>query len=145
MYSYGPPHMAGQKQDDQLKHTSSSYVRIQDVALKTCQWRWTIERSGERGSGISVPTAWHDDDDDDDDDDMLFISSTQATSGSLSSPFINRFREREREREFVCVCLCVREIRVKERIYVRERERERERKKERERGEIFSLGSFTLF
>ena len=26
-----------QKQDDQLEHTSSSYVRIQDVALKSCQ------------------------------------------------------------------------------------------------------------
>ena len=26
-----------------------------------------IGRSGERGSGISVPAAWHDDDDDDDD------------------------------------------------------------------------------
>ena len=36
MYSYGPPHMAKQKQDDQLEHTYSSYVRIQDVALKTC-------------------------------------------------------------------------------------------------------------
>ncbi len=35
MYSYGPPHMAKQKQDDQLEHTSSSYVRIRDVALKT--------------------------------------------------------------------------------------------------------------
>ena len=33
MYSYGPPHMAEQKQDDQLKHAYSSYVRIQDVAL----------------------------------------------------------------------------------------------------------------
>ena len=32
MYSYGPPHMAEQKQDDQLKHTYSSYVRIWDVA-----------------------------------------------------------------------------------------------------------------
>ena len=39
MYSYGPPHMAKQKQDDQLKHTFSSYVRIRDVALKTCQKR----------------------------------------------------------------------------------------------------------
>ena len=39
MYSYEPPHMAGQKQDDQHGHTFSSYVRIQDVALKTCQWR----------------------------------------------------------------------------------------------------------
>ena len=35
MYSYGPPHMAKQKQDGQLEHTYSSYVRIRDVALKT--------------------------------------------------------------------------------------------------------------
>ena len=62
MYSYGPPHMAGQKQDDQHKHTFSSYVRIRDVALKTCQRRWTIGKSGERGSGISVLLAQHDDD-----------------------------------------------------------------------------------
>ena len=65
MYSYGPPHMAEQKQDDQLEHTYSSCVRIRDVALKTCQRRWMIGRSGERGSGISVLAAWHDDDDDD--------------------------------------------------------------------------------
>ena len=63
MYSYGPPHMAKQKQDDQLKHTYSSYVRIRDVTLKTCQKRWMIGRSGERGSRISVLAAWHDDDD----------------------------------------------------------------------------------
>ena len=62
MYSYGPPHMAKQKQDDQLEHTYSSYVRIRDVALKTCQKRWMIGRSGERGSGINVLVAWHDDD-----------------------------------------------------------------------------------
>ena len=37
---------------------------MRDVALKTCQRRWTIERSGERGPGISVLAAWHDDDDD---------------------------------------------------------------------------------
>ena len=61
MYSYGPPHMAKQKQDDQLEHTYISYVRIRDVALKTCQKRWMIGRSGERGSGISVLVAWHDD------------------------------------------------------------------------------------
>ena len=54
MYSYGPPHMAGQKQDDQLEHTYSSYVRIRDVTLKTCPKRWTIGRSGERCSGIFV-------------------------------------------------------------------------------------------
>ena len=58
-----------QKQDDQLEHTYSSYVRIRDVALKTCQKRWTIGRSGERGSGISMLAARHDDDDDDDEDD----------------------------------------------------------------------------
>ena len=50
--------------DDQLEHTYSSYVRIWDVALKTCQRWWMIGRSGERGSGISVLATWHDDDDD---------------------------------------------------------------------------------
>ena len=39
MDSYGPPHMAGQKQDDQHEHIFSSYVRIRDVVLKTCQRR----------------------------------------------------------------------------------------------------------
>ena len=68
MYSYGPRHMAEQKKDDQLEHTYNSYVRIRDVALKICQRRRTIGRSGESGSGISVLEAWHDDDDDDDDD-----------------------------------------------------------------------------
>ena len=57
------PHMAEQNQDDQLEHTYSSCVRIRDVALKTCQRRWTIERSSERGSGISVLAARHDDED----------------------------------------------------------------------------------
>ena len=57
--------MAEQKQDDQLEHTYSSYVRIRDVALKTCLRRWTIGKSGEKGSGITVLAARHDDDDDD--------------------------------------------------------------------------------
>ena len=56
--------MAAQKQDDQLERTFSSYVRIQAVVLKTYLGRWTIERSGERGSGISVLPARYDDDDD---------------------------------------------------------------------------------
>ena len=73
MYSYGPPHMAVQKQDDQHEHTFSSYVRIRDVVLKTCLGRWTIGRSGERGSGISVLPVWHDDDNDDDDRIMQLI------------------------------------------------------------------------
>ena len=41
------------KQQNLLKFKHSS-VRIRDVALKTCQRRWTIGRSGEWGSGISV-------------------------------------------------------------------------------------------
>ena len=59
------PHIAEQKQDDQLEYTYSIYVRIRDVALKTCQRRWTIGRNGERGSGISVLAVRHHDDDDD--------------------------------------------------------------------------------
>ena len=35
------------------------------IALKTYQRRWTIGRSGERGSGKSVPAVRHDDYDDD--------------------------------------------------------------------------------
>ena len=66
-----PTYSQKKKQDDQLEYTYSSYVRIRDVALKTCQRRWTIERSGERGSRISVLAARHDDDDDDDDDDIV--------------------------------------------------------------------------
>ena len=66
--------MAAQKQDDQLERTFSSYVRIQVVVPKTYLGRWTIGRSGERGSGISVlPARYDDDDDDDDDDDCLFV------------------------------------------------------------------------
>ena len=38
--------MAKQKQDDQHEHTYSSYVRIRDVALKTCQRQ--VAREGQR-------------------------------------------------------------------------------------------------
>ena len=65
MYFYGPPQMAEQKQGDQLEPTYSSSVRIRDVALRTCQKRWTKGRGRERGSGISVLAARHDDDGDD--------------------------------------------------------------------------------
>ena len=41
--------------------TYNSSVRLRDVALKTCQKRWMIGRSGERGSGISMLAAQHDD------------------------------------------------------------------------------------
>ena len=76
MYSYGPPHMAKQKQDDQLEHTYSSYVRIRDVALKTCQRRWMIGKSDERESGISMLAARHDDD-----DGTIFKSETKENTG----------------------------------------------------------------
>ena len=62
------PHMAVQKQDDQHEHTFRNYVRIRDVVQKTSLRRWTIGKSGERGSGIFVLPARHDDDDDDDND-----------------------------------------------------------------------------
>ena len=78
MYSYGPPHMAGQKQDDQLEHTFSSYVRIRDVALKTYQRRWAIGRSGKRGSGISVLAARHDDHNDESPQDSRTLLSILA-------------------------------------------------------------------
>ena len=63
MNSYGPPHMAKQKQDDRPELTYSSYVRTQDVTQKTCRRRWMIGRSGERWSGIFMLAARHDDDD----------------------------------------------------------------------------------
>ena len=58
-----PTYGQAKSRDDQLKHTYSSYVRIRDVNPKTCQRRWMIGRSGERGSGISVLAAGHGDDD----------------------------------------------------------------------------------
>ena len=51
------------KQDDLPEHTYSSSVWIRDVALKTCLRRWTIGKSGERGSWISVLAARQVDDD----------------------------------------------------------------------------------
>ena len=53
--------LSSTKLDGQPELTYSSYVRTQDVTLKTCQRRWMIGRSGERGSGISVLAARHDD------------------------------------------------------------------------------------
>ena len=60
MYSYGPLHMAGQKQGDQHEPTYSSFVRIRWVALRTCRKRWTIGRGGEKGSGIFMLRAQQD-------------------------------------------------------------------------------------
>ena len=57
--------MDEQRQDDQLEPTYNSSVPIQDVAEKTYRKWWTIEKSGGRGSGMSMLMAWHDDDNDD--------------------------------------------------------------------------------
>ena len=75
------------KQDDQLEHTFSSYVRIRDVVLKTCLGRWTIGRSGERGSGISVLRARHDHDDDD--SHMSILSAFYSHMGNFTRHFLS--------------------------------------------------------
>ena len=62
MYSYGPLHVAKQKQCHQLEPTYSSSVRIRSVTWRTSRKRRTIGRGGEKGSGISVMAAWEDDD-----------------------------------------------------------------------------------
>ena len=54
--------MDEQSQDDHLEPTYNSSVPIQDVALKTYQERWTIEKDGKRESGRSALVAWHDND-----------------------------------------------------------------------------------
>ena len=79
MFSFGPPHMAEQKQNDQLELTYYSSVRIRDVAPRTCQKRWMIGRSGEKGSGISVLATRHDDDDDDVNYFLFFYANVSDT------------------------------------------------------------------
>ena len=61
MYSSGPLNMDEQSLDDKLEPIYRSSVPIEDVAWKTCQERWMIETSGERGSGRYVLPSWHDD------------------------------------------------------------------------------------
>ena len=53
-YICGPLHMDEQRQDDQLEPTYSSSEPIWDVALKTGRKQWTIEKSDEKWSGISM-------------------------------------------------------------------------------------------
>ena len=67
IYSCGHLHMDEQRHDNQLELTYNSSVPIQDVALRTCQEQWVIEKGGRRGSGRSMLVVQHDDDDDDDD------------------------------------------------------------------------------
>ena len=82
-----------EKQDDQLEHTYSSYVRIRDVALKTSQRWWGIRRSGEKGSVISVLTARHDDDDDD--------FAIKSTMGRKFQKWKRKVKENARPKKFM--------------------------------------------
>ena len=55
--------MNEQRLDDQLEPIYNGSMPIQNVALRTCRERWTIETGGEIGIGKSVLAA-HDNDDD---------------------------------------------------------------------------------
>ena len=96
-YSYGPPHMAVQKQDDQHEHTFSSYVRIRDVVLKNYLGRWTIGRSGETGSEISVLPARYDNDDEGDGDTNYkrFTRYVHLRTGTRTRGFGNKRMSRD--------------------------------------------------
>ena len=95
--------MAVQKQDDQHEHTFSSYVRIRDIVLKTYLGRWTIGRSGERGSGISLLPARYDDDDDDDDYEVTDLHVSQYITWTLLVLWgiILFFNDTENYQEFI--------------------------------------------
>ena len=128
MFSNGPPHMAEQMQGDQLEPTYSSSVRIRDVALRTCQKRWTIERNGERGSGISVLAAWQDD------DEISFINTNRLTNFWQLKKYVRKYKLydlRKRKEEIIERTLKKdlreRHKRERERDWKRERERESER------------------
>ena len=55
MYSYGPPHMAEKKQDNQLKHTYSSSVRIREDLSEVMNDK---EKWRERVSDIRACGTW---------------------------------------------------------------------------------------
>ena len=79
--------MAVKKQDDQHEHTFSNYVRIRDAVRNTCQRRWTIGKSGERGPEISILPARHDDD-----DDMFYnITGDISTLNGSSLKLVDKF------------------------------------------------------
>ena len=52
--------MDEQRQDERLEPTYNNSVLIRDGAPRTCRKQWTIEKGGERGSGIYVLMAQHD-------------------------------------------------------------------------------------
>ena len=80
--------MGDQRHDDQLEHTYSSSLPIQDVTLKTCWKQWAIENCGEKGSEISVLIARYDDDDD---IHLVPLLSSSDLSGSQTSKISHIF------------------------------------------------------
>ena len=56
-YYCGPLHMDEQRQDDQLEPTYNCSVSIWDMTLRTSRKRWTMEKGGGGGSGISMLMA----------------------------------------------------------------------------------------
>ena len=53
--------MDEQSQNAQLELTYNSSVPIQDVTLRTCRKRWTIDKGDKKGAEISVLMARYDD------------------------------------------------------------------------------------
>ena len=84
MFSCGPLRMDKKRQDNQLEPTYSSSMPIRDVALKTYWKQWTIERNGERRSGISALMARHHDDDE-------FFKCSAAVSQEEWKLWISRY------------------------------------------------------
>ena len=62
--------------------------------LKTCLGRWTIGRSGERGSGISVLPARYDDDDDFSIFEVIFFQNKDRFTVLIYPLFYNDFRKK---------------------------------------------------
>ena len=79
MFFSGPFHANEQRLGDQVDPNYNSSVLIRDVAWENCRERWTIETSGETGSGNSWQMARHDDY-----DDNVRISLTLSRPFSLS-------------------------------------------------------------
>ena len=117
--------MAAQKQDDQLERTFSSYVRIQVVVLKTYLGRWTIGRSGERGSGISVLPARYDDDDDLcmlNNHERLICHKTYSIKHPIKTLLVKQTTYIIRSNIKVSMCVCVRVCVWRERNRIRKRD-----------------------
>ena len=76
------PHMAEQKQDEQLETTYSSSVRIRDLALRTCLGWWMIGRRVRdiRAGSFSLEFEW-----------QQVFSSLQDSSQIFTRPLHSSF------------------------------------------------------